>query len=363
MTDRKLPTIIHADCRQAMREMAPNSIDAIVTDPPYGLRFMGEKWDHGVPGVDFWSEALRVAKPGTYMLACGGTRTFHRLGSAIEDGGWEVRDAISWLYSSGFPKSLNVAIAIDKSAGAMSHRGARVSVAGNRLRGGEDIPNARPVLAHEPITDAAKQWQGWGTALKPAWEPIILARKPLVGTVAANVLVHGTGAMNIDSARLDMGEEYDPNAIQRQGASGKGKVGNAFGAGGLVGKEIPIFNPKGRWPANVALDEGAAEILDNDVGRTEFGGPSRFFFTSKASRRERGEGNNHPTVKPLALMRYCVKLLTPPGGTVLDPFAGSGTTLLAAMEEGFNSVGIEREAEYVEVIRTRIERELASVEK
>lgn len=316
MTDRKLPTIIHADCRQAMREMAPNSIDAIVTDPPYGLSFMGEKWDHGVPGVDFWSEALRVAKPGTYMLACGGTRTFHRLASAIEDGGWEVRDAISWLYSSGFPKSRN-------------------------LHG---------------------EWEGWGTALKPAWEPLILARKPLEGNVEQNVAKHRTGVINIDSARLDMGEEYDPNSIQRQGASGKGKVGNAFGAGGLVGKEIPTFNPKGRWPANVALDEEAAEILDNDVGRTEFGGPSRFFFTSKASRRERGEGNNHPTVKPLALMRYCVKLLTPPGGTVLDPFAGSGTTLLAAMEEGFNSIGIEREAEYVEVIRSRVERLSSSSE-
>lgn len=316
MTDRKLPTIIHADCRQAMREMAPNSIDAIVTDPPYGLSFMGEKWDHGVPGVDFWSEALRVAKPGTYMLACGGTRTFHRLGSAIEDGGWEVRDAISWLYSSGFPKSRN-------------------------LHG---------------------EWEGWGTALKPAWEPLILARKPLEGNVEQNVAKHRTGVINIDSARLDMGEEYNPNAIQRQGASGKGKVGNAFGASGLIGKEIPIFNPKGRWPANVTLDEGAAEILDEDVGRDQFGGPSRFFFTSKASRRERGEGNIHPTVKPLALMRYCVKLLTPPQGIVLDPFAGSGTTLLAAMEEGFNSVGIEREAEYVEIIRGRVEKLFASTE-
>lgn len=309
-SNAQLPTVIHADCREAMRAMEPNSVHAIVTDPPYGLDFMGEKWDHGVPGVDFWQEALRVAKPGAFLLACGGTRTFHRLASAIEDGGWEVRDAISWLYSSGFPKSRN-------------------------LHG---------------------EWEGWGTALKPSWEPIIVARKPLEGNVEQNVTKHGAGVINIDSARLDMGAEYNPNAIQRQKASGEGKVGKAFGANGLIGKEIPTFNAKGRWPANVAIDEEAARLIDEQTGVGKFGGGSRFFFTSKASRRERGEGNNHPTVKPLDLMRYCVKLVTPPGGTVLDPFAGSGTTLLAAMDAGFHSIGIEREAEYVETIRTRIER-------
>lgn len=309
-SDKKIPTVIHADCRQAMHDMAADSIDSIVTDPPYGLKFMDEKWDHGVPGVDFWVEALRVAKPGAYMLACGATRTFHRLASAIEDGGWEVRDTISWLYSSGFPKSRN-------------------------LHG---------------------EWEGWGTALKPAWEPLILARKPLDGNVEQNVARHRTGVINIDSARLDMGEEYNPNAVQRQKASGEGKVGGSFGAGRLVGKEIPTFNEKGRWPANVVLDEEAAVLLDEQSGVGKFGGASRFFFTPKASRRERGEGNNHPTVKPIALMRYCVKLITPPGGTVLDPFSGSGTTLLAAMEEGFSSVGIERESEYVEIIRSRIEK-------
>lgn len=308
MTSKIPPTVIHADCREAMRAMEPNSVHAIVTDPPYGLDFMGEKWDHGVPGVDFWQESLRVTKPGAFLLACGGTRTFHRLASAIEDGGWEVRDAISWLYSSGFPKSRN-------------------------LHG---------------------EWEGWGTALKPSWEPIIVARKPLEGNVEQNVAKHGTGVINIDSARLDMGAEYNPNAIQRQKASGEGKVGGGFGAGRLVGKEIPTFNAKGRWPANVAVDEEAARLIDEQTGVGKFGGGSRFFFTPKASRRERGDANSHPTVKPLALMRYCVKLVTPPGGTVLDPFSGSGTTLLAAMEEGFASVGIEREADYVEIIRARI---------
>ena len=340
--------VIHADCLDAMRAMPDASIEAIVTDPPYGLSFMGRDWDHGVPGVPFWIEALRVAKPGAHLVAFGGTRTYHRLACAIEDAGWEVRDCLSWLYGSGFPKSLNVSKAIDKAAGAerevVGTKLGRPGMAkdGSNQRSGFDAafgagagkPMATDITA--PTTDAARQWQGWGTALKPAWEPIILARKPLIGTVASNVTAHGTGAINVDACRI--GE---------------------------------------RWPANLALDEEAAAML---------GDPSRFFYTAKASRSERNAGcdaidarpqdptrdvdapggnnprnrgaaarvNSHPTVKPVALMRWLVRMVTPPGGVVLDPFCGSGTTLVAAIEEGFDCVGVEREAEYVAIIEARV---------
>jgi DNA modification methylase len=421
--------VVHADCLDAMREMPDASIDAIVTDPPYGLAFMGKNWDHGVPGVPFWAEAFRVAKPGAHLVAFGGTRTYHRLACAIEDAGWEVRDCLSWLYGSGFPKSLDVSKAIDKKkddwadiaavvrfledarqisgvsrkqvenhfgtvnigqafftltpgskprvpmwnqweklktllgfSDAMdaevwrlngrkgkpgdawaerevvgSQRGTTLAVAPGQ--GMDRATTDLPITA--PATDAAKQWQGWGTALKPGWEPAILARKPLVGTVASNVLAHGTGAINVDGCRIE---------------------GN-------------------RWPANVAFDEAAAHALDEQTG-----GASRFFYTAKASRSERNAGceniearpqdptreldaaggnnprnrgaaprvNSHPTVKPVALMRWLVRMVTPPKGVVLDPFCGSGTTLVAAIEEGFDCIGVEREAEYVAIIEARI---------
>lgn len=318
-------SVIHADCLDAMRAMEADSIDAIVTDPPYGLvqnkrggsgaasvnlnsphgrsrigtgngpgGFMGKEWDSCVPGVPFWTEALRVAKPGAHLVAFGGTRTFHRLACAIEDAGWEVRDCLSWLYGSGFPKSLNVG-------------------------------------------------SGRGTALKPAWEPAIIARKPLAGTVAANVLAHGTGAINVDACRIDV---EDGAALGRNNKIGNNGWKNSSGGKNAQALRIDAGLPQqGRWPANVALDEEAAAML---------GEPARFFYTAKASRKERGEGNTHPTVKPTALMRWLVRLVTPPGGLVLDPFAGSGTTLLAARAEGFRSVGIEREAEYVDIIRRRL---------
>ena len=427
-SDRKTPKLIHADCLDAMREMEANSIDAIVTDPPYGLAFMGKGWDHGVPGVPFWTEALRVAKPGAHLVAFGGTRTYHRLACAIEDAGWEVRDSIgfghdpgllAYCYGSGFPKSLDVSKAIDKAAGAEREvvgtrpiaypdsncwgvpnrnsdgavrSGAHGVVVGN-ARGG-----VRPLTAPATdATDAARQWQGWGTALKPAWEPIILARKPLVGTVAANVLAHGTGGINIDATRIETDDNLNGGAYSEGGRDalpGDEREGSAAGMFADGGGRIPggFVQPSGRWPANVTLDEEAASMLDeqtgdrpstltgraeagqrhdlprdnksatgyhggNPAGRVyaDSGGASRFFYTAKASRRERGEGNTHPTVKPLSLMRWLVKLVTPPGGVILDPFAGSGTTLLAAQAEGFDAIGIEREAEYVEIARKRIE--------
>ena len=368
-------TVIHADCLDAMRAMPADSVDSIVSDPPYGLAFMGKAWDHGVPGVPFWAEALRVAKPGAHLVAFGGTRTYHRLACAIEDAGWEIRDCLSWLYGSGFPKSHN-------------------------LDG---------------------DWQGWGTALKPAWEPIILARKPLVGTVAANVAAHGTGALNVDGCRIASIFPIQATAANRVCFTPGQPSDDGYIKG--TGRE---YRDGGRWPANVVLDEDAAAMLDAQSGErpstgtptreakraksesipsrgvtgwadgqpqgplySDSGGASRFFYCAKASRREREAGlegmpervnldltsgdrnreneragtnrngplraaNHHPTVKPIALMRWLCRLVTPPNGLILDPFTGSGTTGCAAVLEGFRFLGCEREAEYVAIAERRI---------
>jgi len=255
-------TIFEGDCLEQMQIFDDNEIDAIVTDPPYGLKFMGKEWDHGVPGIPFWQEALRVVKPGAHMLAFGGTRTHHRLMVAIEDAGWEIRDTLGWLYGSGFPKSLDVGKAIDKVAGAE-----RV-VIGNTGRdpyrlikfkeqdGCSRSPTNEDITT--PATDAAKQWNGWGTALKPAWEPIILCRKPLEGTVAQNVLKWGTGGINIDGCRIE-GEPW-----KAHDATGLATV--KFFTNG----DTPIIHKephdKGRFPANLILSYPEDEyILRDDV--------------------------------------------------------------------------------------------------
>jgi site-specific DNA-methyltransferase (adenine-specific) len=336
--------------------MDAESIDAIVSDPPYGLSFMGKGWDHGVPGQDFWIEALRVAKPGAHLLAFGGTRTFHRLAVAIEDAGWEIRDCLMWVYGSGFPKSLNI--------------------------GG-----------------------GWGTALKPAYEPIIMARKPLTSTVAANVLKHGTGAINVDGCRVGHRKE---RPLMR--AAGMGYHGSE--AQGMV-----TDGGMGRWPANVLHDgsdevtalfptttsggtpfsrpsgmgyHGAAGQDDVAGSRGDSGSAARFFYCAKASKADRDEGcaglevkkrtdgresehhtdhlrtnersNHHPTIKPTDLMRYLCRLVTPPGGTVLDPFMGSGSTGKAATLEGFRFVGCELQPEYMAIAEARIKHAEGNVE-
>ena len=382
-------TIHHGDCREVLATLHAASVDSIVSDPPYGLSFMGKVWDHGVPGVEFWTEALRVAKPGAHLLAFGGTRTYHRLACAIEDAGWEIRDCVMWVYGSGFPKSHDVSKAIDKAAGAEREVvGGKVTgraLGGSNWRDG-DAGGQEMVPVTAPATDAARQWSGWGTALKPAWEPIIVARKPLVGTVAENVLTHGTGAINVDGCRVRMSDEDAEFILKtaRPNTAGKHHCGNVMNR--PVSPTVNV-SPAGRWPANL-IHDGSEEVVglfpdtgkstggrtvkrrgggnvgsgksseaewsNEDPGYGDSGSAARFFYCAKASKADRGGDNKHPTVKPTDLMRYLCRLVTPPGGVVLDPFTGSGSTGKAAILEGFRFIGIEREAEYVEIAKARI---------
>jgi DNA modification methylase len=372
-------TIHHGDCREVMATLDAESVDAIVSDPPYGLSFMGKGWDHGVPGVEFWTEALRVAKPGAHLLAFGGTRTYHRLACAIEDAGWEIRDCVMWVYGSGFPKSHDVSKAIDKAAGHWRGRAGAISSDNGAMSGG----NYERTPKGDAITAAAAAWSGWGTALKPAWEPIIVARKPLVGTVAENVLRHGTGGINVDGCRVGTDGGTSRSHQEAYGDSGRMDQGGA--QPWRTGHEIVSINA-GRWPANL-IHDGSEEVVGlfpqagggygvrgkggqtyasgkgfantlaltgQEVGYGDSGSASRFFYCAKASKADRGSDNKHPTVKPTDLMRYLCRLVTPPGGVVLDPFTGSGSTGKGAVLEGFRFIGIEREAEYVEIARARI---------
>jgi hypothetical protein len=364
-------TLFHGDNRRILVELPPNSVDACVTDPPYELSFMGQRWDASGIAYDkwLWAEVWRVLKPGGHLVAFGGTRTWHRLAVAIEDAGFEIRDSIAWMYGSGFPKSLDVSKAIDKTYGHWRGKAGEVASGNNAMTGS----NYERTPKGDPITAAAAAWQGWGTALKPAHEPIVVARKPLIGTVAENVLAHGTGALNIDGARIGVA----------QGVTG-------FGAG--VGRSGEMSQAVGRWPANVILDESQAEELDRQTGElrsagsrthrpdrgpfssgtgtlehedvyNDLGGASRFFYVAKASSSERPrvDGIAHPTVKPVELMRYLVRLVTPPGGTVLEPFAGSGTTAEACIVEGFKCIAVELTEEYLPLIVQRLSKPFEQV--
>ena len=394
--------IKHGDCLEVMRGMADNSVDAIVTDPPYGLSFMGKKWDYDVPEQAIWEECLRVLKPGGHLLAFAGTRTQHRMCCRIEDAGFEIRDMIAWVYGSGFPKSHSIGKAIDREAGERGAVGKRFVAAGG------DLPSPERNYDDPPLVlEAAKQWQGWGTALKPALEPITMARKPLVGTVAANVLEHGTGAINVDGCRV-----ATPDTV---GASGRWGLTGGKGWNGSTTEsrtQDTYEHNNGRWPANL-IHDGGEEVLAcfpdtkggvavrrnsggntfggdkpepqmDDMGYGDTGSAARFFYCAKASRSDRNAGlegmeerpgpgskrtnpapgrqaalgapraNHHPTVKPTDLMRYLCRLVTPPGGTVLDPFTGSGSTGRGAVLEGFSFIGIEREAEYIPIAEARI---------
>ena len=373
----------HGDCLEVLRSMPDCSVDSIVTDPPYGLSFMGKKWDYDVPSVDVWVECLRVLKPGGHLLAFAGTRTQHRMAVRIEDAGFEIRDMIAWVYGSGFPKSLDVSKAIDKAAGAEREVVGERTFQGKaaqdwREKGGDNFNAGAPSSAGctktaditAPSTDAAKEWQGWGTALKPALEPITVARKPLVGTVAENVLQHGTGAINVDGGRVE-GGRWPANFIH----DGSEEVLGLFPQSKSTG---------GTNPSNPNVIYGKRDSLTY-FNYGDSGSAARFFYCAKASKADRDAGceglgsrfaptmgngiggkehdpntatpkrNHHPTVKPTDLMRYLCRLVTPPNGIVLDPFNGSGSTGCAAVLEGFQYIGIEREAEYIAISEKRIQ--------
>ena len=398
------------DCLEVLKELEDNSIDSIVTDPPYGLSFMGKKWDYDVPSTEIWADCLRVLKPGGHLLSFAGSRTYHRMAVRIEDAGFEIRDQIMWIYGSGFPKSHNIGKSVDKIQGNDRE------VVGETKRGDvqkakekgvgylADVANRNNVkqfgYGTETITRGESEWEGWGTALKPAHEPIVMARKPFKGNVAQNGLEWGTGAINIDDSRVGI-----EGASKRSHQAGYKKKDDGTEDRSehwaRTGHQIIKLN-EGRFPANVIFDEEAGEVLDNQSE-----GASRFFYCPKTSKKERNEGldkfadlsgnvvanasgrqyklfcqtcekrqgickcetanfgyknpnttkNNHPTVKPTDLMLYLIRLVTPKGAVTLDPFMGSGSSGKAAIRGGFKFIGIEREAEYLEIAKARIAHE------
>ena len=434
------PKILVGDCLEQMAKMPDNSVDSIVTDPPYHLQsivkrfggktarntpamnttaggvfarkavgFMGKTWDGGdvAYNVEVWQEALRILKPGGHLLSFGGSRTYHRMACAIEDAGFEIRDQIMWVYGSGFPKSLNVGKAIDKAAGVerevvgtkiASPKGIKVAEQRTDVGAGAFGGEAKEIDITAPATPEAKQWEGWGTALKPAHEPIVVARKPFDGTVANNVLAHGTGAMNIDGCRVTNNGEQFGKLPNRGGGKQFTKAGLSFAKqdhdhnDGANAEAVAKLKALGRFPANFIHDgsdevlelfpnaKGAVRkptgkgILDPDSGWNnnsmvdetvrgfaDNGTAARFFYCAKANKKERNAGltsepkqNHHPTVKPVALMRYLVRLVTPPNGIVFDPFLGSGTTAVAAILEGFEWSGCEITPEYLPIIEGRV---------
>ena len=360
--------------------------DACFCDPPYGLKFMGKAWDHGVPSAETWRKVFESLKPGASLLAFGGTRTHHRLMVAIEDAGFEIRDCLMWLYGSGFPKSYDISKGIDKVAGA-KREVEGVHERDNFQKGKAGFHNLPvdnvlrgPIPITVPATDAAKLWDGYGTALKPAWEPIVFAMKPCDGTFANNALTHGVAGLNVDGGRI---EGVVPSVPQPRFNSESGLI---YGMKAGQGRSGDMSSASGRWPANVILDEQSGEMLDAS------GGASRFFYCAKASRAEREAGlsdnhrhyhdrqfaatmsdgigarehnesepsahvrNHHPTVKPLDLCRYLATLIKPPNpGKLLVPFSGSGSEMIGAYMAGWSDItGIERRPEYVEIAEARI---------
>jgi DNA modification methylase len=462
-------TLYHGNALEVVPQLG--HVCAIVTDPPYGLSFMGKKWDYDVPSVEIWQACLDALRPGGHLLAFAGTRTQHRMAVRIEDAGFEIRDMIAWVYGSGFPKSMDITKAIDKLDATEARTARRYQftewmvkvcqltprqmdeVCGTNTMGRHwtdvrpngnqpDIPTrenfeklrpyitgpipnwveamvdertvesenfkrrevvgtkinndtskARPACSLSsqgidkstkreyeitaPATDAAKQWHGWGTALKPALEPITMARKPLEGTVAANVLAHGCGGLNVDACRVGGESTRRVNTAE---------IGFH---GGNLPTEYQTGSDNGRFPANL-IHDGSDEVVGlfpeqasganpSRRGSPKFrntyatfegqescepargpdsGSAARFFYCAKASRSERGKDNTHPTVKPIELMRYLIRLVNPPGGIVLDPFAGSGTTLLAARLEGAQSIGVELDEKHCEIIARRLDKGL-----
>ena len=342
------------DCLNIMQNMADNSVDSIITDPPYGISFMQKDWDYSVPSVDIWKECLRLLKPGGHLLSFAGTRTQHRMAVNIEDAGFEIRDMLAWIYGNGLPKSTDISKTIDKAAGAerkvigryrapdgrdRNYEQWKISNRVNSFNTHTNSQKGCPITA--PATEDAKKWSGWGTTLKPSFEPITMARKPFKGSAVNNVLKYGTGAINIDDCRI----KVEPEDMD---------------------KSEFIHEVLGRFPSNL-IHDGSKDVLSIFPNKREYSVP-RFFYCAKVSKRERNEGceklkekckeskqNYHPTVKPVDLMRYLCKLITPPNGVILDPFMGSGSTGKAALLEHFNFIGIEMNKDYVEIAKCRIE--------
>lgn len=320
-------------------------VDAIVTDPPYGLRFMGKQWDYDVPSQEEWKACLDCLPPGGHMLVFGGSRTYHRMAVAVEDAGFEIRDCLLWLYGSGFPKGQAVDKLIDKHLGATREVVGTVDSgknAGMQKLGPSGIKGGVYNVT-VPATPEAALWEGWNTTLKPAHEPIILARKPLKANVAETVLAHGTGALNIPGCAVP--SETSTRQITRGGSTHR-HVYSSYAGDTQTG----IVTGRGdtRHPSNVIIDEYVTEMLGKNA---------RFFYCPKASAKERNLGceNGHPTVKPIELMRYLCRLITPPGGSVLDPYMGSGSTGIAAELEGFHFLGIERDMDYYRLAQLRLQ--------
>ena len=407
--------LLLGDSKEVLEQLQDNSLDSLVTDPPYLIKFMNKDWDtENSPAGDseFWKLVLKKLKPGAHGVVFGHSRQHHRVMTALEDAGFEIRDCLMWLYGSGFPKSHNISIAIDKQVNGMKHRGKRMNH-GTTLNtaGEEDLEYNTPVDKHTALSTESEKWEGWGTALKPAYEPIILVRKPIEKklTIAKNVLKHGVGGINIDDSRIETDEDFSnvsPRPIQKLNSQNHDENSESYK------KAKEKLQQLGRFPANVILDEEAGKILDEQSGvskssdnkwqgennspiygkyekgirqatYSDKGGASRFFYCPKVSKKERNLGcdgldgklrsmvnsgglendpkwaprvskNHHPTVKPIALMKYLIKLITPPGGKVLDPFMGSGSTGIAAVLLDNVFIGIEMDEEYYAIAHERL---------
>jgi site-specific DNA-methyltransferase (adenine-specific) len=397
--------LICGDSIEELKQFPDNHFDSIVTDPPYELGFMGKSWDStGIAyNEELWSQCFRVLKPGGHLIAFSGSRTYHRMAVAIENSKFEIRDQIIWMYGQGFPKSLDISKAIDKKFGAEREvigkgniRGSNGVFDGNNNAGKYGFKCGEEVNITAPSTEEAKQWDGWGTALKPAHEPMVLARKPLSEkTVAENVLKWGVGGLNIDGCRVEFKDEKD-NAGTKVGFKIENCDNNKSQKWGM--KDINEFkksDKNGRFPANIIHDgsEEVVSVFPNSKGKghvpkstinsnsifgtnkienqeekyfEDSGSASRFFYCAKASKKDRNSGelsNNHPTVKPTDLMAYLCRLVTPPNGLILDPFNGSGSTCKAAVRENFNYVGIDLSQEYLDISKARIDNEINNKKK
>jgi len=413
--------ICHGDCRDILPDI--QKVDLVLTDPPYGLKFMGKSWDYDIPRKDIWEKVLNVLKPGGHLFSFGGTRTYHRIVCEIEDAGFEIRDCIMWVYGSGFPKSLNIGKMVDRMQGnERGIIGSKLGLPGYSLTNAENQGNTlgwskskRDGKKECEITQGHSPWEGWGTALKPAYEPIVIARKPLEGTIAENVLKYGTGGLNIDACRIQINPEIDDPRLGGKGDWSSDKMAKNVYEGGYEGKRVGSSS-LGRFPANL-IHDGSEEVLElfpnskstggwtervaneiygggkgTNTGRVfkphvDSGSAARFFYCAKASKGERNEGcedikaersdyrpgdedgkntirerlhnsipkhNSHPTVKPLKLLQYLIRLGCHKDGVVLDPFMGSGSTLVAAKKLGIRAIGIETEEKYCEIARGRI---------